>query len=875
MREVGFLGGAPVAASFFFALGLCSVVATTLPGCELQAFARIVSPAHGDFVVGDTVEVNGFLENLPLTPSTKVLVNGIEASIDEQDLTWTATVPLDQAAVFNRIVAEARLLGATLTRQQVTVIAIDGTQTGSTDQGQLTSAGTSLRLNNAGLDQIEPVVQDLAGDALDIGAIITAQNPLLDDECVISVGPLCVAKTTVNATDVGFGGFALQAESTGPASVESVIDIQDLFVDVDLEVNDPVSLISITCGLELTASTALIQAQFDLGPLPGNPRKVDVNLLEGIGVALDQLSTQFVSGICDDPLIGEVVDIIAAGLINDLLIDGFESNLRDPDGFFGPEDSPIADAIETTLAGIEIAQEVGSSIGFTLNAPIASIDEDASGFTLSVDAAVEQPNPLPSAPDLTAAYALLQETAPIFGNTTPAGQPYGLAFGISTSAMNQVLAALIEGGLLAIDLEEILLPLSPDPVPLDVQTLRFLIPEFVTAGAPTDPVVVEIRPTLAPILTGKPGPNGEMFEIKIGALDVTFRVPNNPDLIPLALNLTVTAGVDLAFTENGLEFELGSIVEDEIDVLVTENGIEADEAGLLATFEGLVPFFTEPLSDAIAAFSIPDLLGLNLVPVELARVDSWIMLYADLAKIPTATIQNVVVTDTSDADYRLDTAFDVEEWRHRIGSTSNATSIEATLKGFLGADACCALSDRQAVATAGYTVTFDIVSLPGESWELNLAHSINGAFDLKDDSVLLSDGGASAEFRDGAIVSASYSTSSGESGSFDFTPTPSIVTHAIGGSRSDTYAPFSGSNQVVLSGTADTSVTVDIQFKARARSDSNALFPTANGDKAGIRFGKQDTIDNHFNVGRYPGVGNRNIAEDGHFLDVQLTTSLQ
>ena len=32
-------------------------------------------------------------------------------------------------------------------------------------------------------------------------------------------------------------------------------------------------------------------------------------------------------------------------------------------------------------------------------------------------------------------------------------------------------------------------------------------------------------------------------------------------------------------------------------------------------------------------------------------------------------------------------------------------------------------------------------------------------------------------------------------------------------------------------------------------------------------------VDNNFTAGSYPGTGNRNIADDGHFLDVTLTTA--
>jgi hypothetical protein len=40
-----------------------------------------------------------------------------------------------------------------------------------------------------------------------------------------------------------------------------------------------------------------------------------------------------------------------------------------------------------------------------------------------------------------------------------------------------------------------------------------------------------------------------------------------------------------------------------------------------------------------------------------------------------------------------------------------------------------------------------------------------------------------------------------------------------------------------------------------------------------IRLGKNDTIDNNFTAGAYPGMGSRNIADDGHQVSVVLTTA--
>jgi hypothetical protein len=74
-------------------------------------------------------------------------------------------------------------------------------------------------------------------------------------------------------------------------------------------------------------------------------------------------------------------------------------------------------------------------------------------------------------------------------------------------------------------------------------------------------------------------------------------------------------------------------------------------------------------------------------------------------------------------------------------------------------------------------------------------------------------------------------------------------------------------------GTGNAHIQLDFSVGLDAFSNSNTAFPTANGDEMAIRLGKNDTIDNNFTAGSYPGMGSRNIASDGHFVDVVLTVA--
>lgn len=130
-----------------------------------------------------------------------------------------------------------------------------------------------------------------------------------------------------------------------------------------------------SCTLEVETTSANLTGSFDLSPLAADPTLVDVNLASSVGVVLGGFSSQFVSGICDDPLIGDIINLIMSqGDIQNLMRQGFVDNLADPDGA-GPLDSPLAAGIETALAGISIAGPVGEAVGGVLDAPIVSITE--------------------------------------------------------------------------------------------------------------------------------------------------------------------------------------------------------------------------------------------------------------------------------------------------------------------------------------------------------------------------------------------------------------------------------------------------------------------------------------------------------------------
>jgi hypothetical protein len=94
-------------------------------------------------------------------------------------------------------------------------------------------------------------------------------------------------------------------------------------------------------------------------------------------------NNSFDSGVCDWPILGTIIQLVI-GDVEPIVEDGLVTNLRDPDGS-GPQDAPIAAAIQSTLAGLSIAGSIGTALGITLDAEFNLISENTTGLTYRID----------------------------------------------------------------------------------------------------------------------------------------------------------------------------------------------------------------------------------------------------------------------------------------------------------------------------------------------------------------------------------------------------------------------------------------------------------------------------------------------------------
>jgi hypothetical protein len=473
---------------------------------------------------------------------------------------------------------------------------------------------------------------DLAAGEFDLGELVPTGTVLLPWQCYVQfIFCWAGAEARIGSAPPSFGDVHVTADSkTGAVGADIALD--DLRIDIHIDGTGIVP----GCGLRLTAQELRLTGDYTLSPNASDPAFVDVDLANLTGVTFSGFSRQFTYGSCGlvESQLGDV-----EGLARDA-ITGF---IDDPDGS-GPEDSALADAIENALAGISISGAVGSGLGLQLDAPLFTVAEDTTGitfgansrFSVDVGGGPGQCLPPPGAPDLTASYAP-PVPFPTFGATTPvSGAPYGVAIGVSPAGFNQLLRGQTECGLLRTSPTEIDLdgPGGNAPIGITPSLLSLLAPEF--AQLPPDtPLRIDVAPTLAPVITGAPGPSGELEELRIAHVAVSIVEPG-PETVWLGGAFDARLGMDLGFLPDGsgLSVTLAEPAAADTTMTITHNPLGADEAQLETLLPSVIRPLIPDLAGGLSGFPLPEFFGLVLSGVEVSHQGDFTALYADLTPAP-------------------------------------------------------------------------------------------------------------------------------------------------------------------------------------------------------------------------------------------------
>jgi hypothetical protein len=385
--------------------------------------------------------------------------------------------------------------------------------------------------------------------------------------------------------------------------------------------------IGFTCHIDVNAATTLILGDYDLGPSALDPEQVDVTQIGGVAVQFGNFSD---TTNCDG-FLGFIVEafigLVVSDLQNDFVRPGLEDFLNTPDAF---GNTPVAGSIESALQAVEIAGPIGTAFGVDLEAPLFAILEDTGGITLGSDARVTTTLPDPNAPDLSASYDV-DQVFPSFGPLAPNGLPYELAVCISASAFNQLLRAEVESGLLASTITEFDFGFGPQPI--SGALLALLLPPF-AALDPAELLQFEIRPTLAPIFSGEPGPAGELATVHLPHLELLLVPVVDPDTVLLAGSIDVIVGVEASYGIDGLVFEVTPPTPANLTVTLLENPLFVAPATLDTLLPALVGLAVPIIAESLGSFPLPDFLGLQLSSVDIARNGDYTALYFDLSPVP-------------------------------------------------------------------------------------------------------------------------------------------------------------------------------------------------------------------------------------------------
>jgi len=561
-------------------------------------------PANGTFTQNGSVSVTGSVTN-PAPGQTLTINNTV---VPVSGGAFSTTVSMSQP-LLNPIQADLTSPGF-LARDRHMVV-----KGASVADGAYSPHGIGLRVTNGGLAQVIPFVHGSIN--LDPSTFIVPGTKVVSGECAIS-NPIfggCIESVDVYIDSVSFTGWDVTLNAQASGYVRANIFLHN--VSIVLHV---VGSLLTDCHITVTVPNITIVADYSMGPLAGDPNSIDVNQVTNPPTisfsAYSQTSScSGVFGFLVEALIPNEEAQMKSSL---------EDYLKDPDGA-GVQDAPIAAALQTALGAIEIDGPIGAGLGVVLDTPIQSIPIDANGITIDTNMKVTVVSP--TGPNLTASYHV-NESFPAFPATSGVQHfPYNLGIEISTSAFNQLLKGEVENGLLSIDMTTI--DLGGGPTTVTAGTLSILGGEFATLPA-TTPLIIQIRPTMAPFVTGNSGPAGELAELIIPQLQANIVLSSSPSTVLLGADVDVRSGFSLSVQSGALAPTLSAPTPENITVVLVNNAAGVDENLVTALVPVLLAGALPSLSGGLGGIPLPSFLGFTPTGVEVSRNGAYMAVYLNL-----------------------------------------------------------------------------------------------------------------------------------------------------------------------------------------------------------------------------------------------------
>jgi hypothetical protein len=566
----------------------------------------------GVYTSSPTQQISGTVKVAAGDSLTSVTVNGHAATVNGTG--WTYDLPLDGPAIFNSVMVEARFAKGDVLRERRTVVYGDGTTASIVPQGQVLNNAVGLRVNERSFNKLGPVIRNLT--TIDTAAIAPVGTVILD-ECITQVVVCTVYATAKTSAAPTMQDFSVTLDSN-QGNVRAVVTLNKLHIP--LAVTARILGINSNCALNVDAASVTIDGNYALSPA-ADPHSLDVNLVGATPtVTANNVTSDFTSGICSIPVIEQIVGLLLPD-VKTLLQTNLTTLLGDPDGA-GALDSPVADAVEAALAQVNIAGPIGDSLGLSLDSTITAADEDPNGLDLRSTALFSSVGVAPEAPDLTGSVGFGDTLDPI-GANSPSGAPFDVAVGASITGFNQLLAGETERGLLNVDINQ----LNGQPV-----TLKTLFDAVGAGGLITDnrPVVIKLRPEVAPIVTPADAPEGSLGQLRFNGYRVTVNTDDANKALLMDLVIDFTTGVDLELDDEGLAFGFNQPAPEDFSSDIVQNPLNLPPALVDQVFASLTPQVFDEVGEVLPRFPMPQFVGLDLQLVEVDRVGDGFVLYTDL-----------------------------------------------------------------------------------------------------------------------------------------------------------------------------------------------------------------------------------------------------
>ncbi len=602
---------------------LLVLAASLLVACNQKPQVVITSHASPVFTTASSVIIEGAVSGLNTGDIVEAHVNDVPITL-QPDGSFSVEVPLDATEVVVPVVAEVVLSGGTV-RDRVTFVVADGTTTDIVPDGELSRRAAGLHISKRGFDKIEQEATSIL--PIDVSSIIPVGTRLVSDQCVLEILWHCTTFLDVDVANPPPSFETVDVDLTPlQGSVRADIAIDGLDLQATAYAKTLFGLVTITCGVAVDLNRVTIDGEYGLSPDAARRRFVDVVQIGEPEASFSGLDFRFTSGLCSIPLIDQVFLLLLPD-VQGLFDAGFGDILADPDGP-GPLDGPVAAAIESGIAMVEIDGAIGRAIGVNLEAPMDAVLETTEGVTIIADLKVTASMPDPNAFDQPGSFEVSQPF-PTFGPTRPSGAPFDVAIAIGASGFNQLLKAEIESGIFLGSVEEIALVPGSDPVPLTVGLLAGFFPELNVLD-PATPLAIDIAPTAAPIVLGEPGPNGELATLRIGGLKTVIRTADGSNRTILELESDLPVAIDLEFVEGGVGFDFVTPDAADVNIDVVENPYVVNEFLVASLIPLFLPSLLPELTASLSSFPIPALLGFELGNAEVSMAGEFFAIYGDL-----------------------------------------------------------------------------------------------------------------------------------------------------------------------------------------------------------------------------------------------------